>query len=84
MLPQAAGCSCCQYSFRLYTTSILFPFIFISSQLQLHGRLPRIGLGNAPELPKRSVVPYSRAVAEKDLYEGLYSFIKGDGAVFYA
>ena len=40
MLPQAAGCSCCQYSFRLYTTSCLFPFISVSSQLQLHGRLP--------------------------------------------
>ncbi len=40
MLPQAPGCSCCQHSFRLYTTSCLFPFIFISSQLKLHGRIP--------------------------------------------
>ena len=40
MLHQAPGCSWCQHSFRLYTTSCLFPFIFISSQLKLHGRIP--------------------------------------------
>ena len=61
-----------------YTASILFvftlpPACFRSSpsarSCSCTGDSPRIGLGNAPEPPKRSAVPYSRAVAEKDLCE---------------
>ena len=70
--------SCCLKQPVAAAASILFvftppPACFRSSpsarSCSCTGDSPRIGLGNAPEPPKRSAVPYSRAVAEKDLCE---------------